>query len=223
MIKVYKALICAVTLVLSSINVANASLISSSFDMQIVVDNDFAVFGGTSSGISELLYQNPVSWYTQVANIQNFSFNLLQGNDFIYVLAMDGGGIASFAGTLNGVNVTDPSLNVSVSSNLSSFLSGYSLGATEAGSYSALLQDVQAAFSSLTWATPTISTNPNQVIQASLNQFGAGYLYNINGAQLFRFSAPELNISVTPASVPEPATLVLFGFSLLVMRRFKRR
>jgi len=223
MIKGYKAFICAVTLVLSSINVANAGLISSSFNMQIVVDNDFAVFGGTSSSISELLYQNPVSWYTQVANIQNFSFNLQQGNDFIYVLALDGGGIASFAGTLNGVNVTDPSLNVSLSSNLSSYLTGYNLGAAAAGTYNALLQDVQASFAGLTWTTPTISNSPSQVIQASLNQFGSGYLYNINGAQLFRFSAPELNISVTPASVPEPATLVIFGFALLAMRRFSKR
>lgn len=223
MIKGYKALICAITLVLSSISVANAGPISSSFDMQIVVDNDFAVFGGTSSGITELLYQNQVSWYTQVASIQNFSFNLQQGNDFIYVLAMDGGGISSFAGTLNGVNVTDPSLNVSLSSNLSSYLTGYNLGAVAAGSYSALLQDVQASFADLRWITPTISNNPSQVIGASLAQFGFGYLYNINGAQLFRFSAPELNISVPAASVPEPATLVIFGFALLAMRRFSKR
>ena len=35
-------------------------------NIQIVVDNDFALFSGTSTSINTLLFQNNISWYTQL-------------------------------------------------------------------------------------------------------------------------------------------------------------
>ena len=39
-----------------------------SFSMQLVADNDFAVFGGTATGVNDLLYQNNDAWPQQISS-----------------------------------------------------------------------------------------------------------------------------------------------------------
>jgi len=193
----------------------------SSFSMQIVADNDFAVFGGTSSGINDLLYQNDASWPDQISNLSTLNFTLQSGDTMFYVLGMGGGGQENISGTINGVDMT--TIDVSMSSDLSSYLTGYLVdgqpdGSVAGGSYNASLADVQAAYPNLTWGSPTINSSDNVIEIASPN--GSGFHFDDSTAHLFTFDATA--VGITP--VPEPCTLALAGLggaSLLLFRRRK--
>lgn len=218
---------------ISASHAANAAIINSEFRMKIAVDNDFAVFSGTDSNIDELLYQNNVSWYDQVDNVFAETFTLNQDSNALYVLAMGGGVVENFGGEVNGVNLTDPSLNVVMSSDVSPFLSGYgddafttANGETQydsvaEGIYNAALSDVQAAFPDLTWGMPTTTSSVGN--QQMNNQFGSTYTFGATEARLFRFSAQELNIEAKDTKVPEPETLALFSLAMLGMRLFRKK
>jgi hypothetical protein len=200
----------AAVLALSSAGYASA------FTISMVADNDFAIFGGTSTSINNLLYQNNVDWYTQVPQLSTLSFNLASTDTTFYVLAMGGGGPEeNISGKVNGVNIT--TIPVSESSNVASFLSGYNLSAVAGGTYNANLVDVQTAFAQATWSAPTLNTNQTVIAAAG---FGSGYSFASGTAHLYRFDAFSVGVET---KVPESSGVVLFGLGLLGLVAARRR
>ncbi len=180
------------------------------FSISMVADNDFAIFSGNSSGINNLLYQNNVTWQTQIPNLSTLQFNLASGDDKFYVLGMGGGGFEeNISGLVNGVNMTDPTVSVQISSNLNSYLTGYNNSAVALGTYDALLADLQNAFSNLTWSSATPNINTTQTVIVS-SGFGSGFSFSSGMAHLFSFDAVEVGVE----PVPEPSALLLFGLAL---------
>jgi hypothetical protein len=193
-----------------------------SFSMQLVADNDFAVFGGTATGINDLLYQNNDTWSQQIPDLSTLNFTLSAGDTMFYVLGMGGGGQENISGTVNGVDIT--TIDVSMSSDLSPYLTDYqnqvSLsdgGSPAAGTYNASLLDVQTAFPNLTWGSPTISYSDAVIQLASPN--GAGFDFASDTAPLFSFSAADVGVQPTP----EPSLIMLAGLSGLSLLFFRRR
>jgi len=193
------------------------SVSATPFSISMVADNDFAIFSGTSTGINNLLYQNNVDWPNQITALSTLNFNLAAGDDTFYVLGMGGGGFEeNISGEVNGVNMTDPSVSVSMSSNLSPFLTGYPANVAS-GTYNASLAEVQAAFASLTWGSPVLNSTQTVIVQAG---FGQGFIFGSNTARLFSFEAGDVGVSV-----PEPSILALMGFGLagLAFRTRRRK
>lgn len=188
--------------------------------MQIVADNDFALFAGDGNGVSRLIYQNDVSWPDQLSNLASFSFNLQSGETTFYLLGMGGGGMENISGTVNGVDLT--TIPVMQSSDLSSFLSGYFINGSPStvadGTYNASLKDVQSAFSTLSWMLPTPTTDADDV--ALQSPTGHGFHFDDSTAVLYRFNPADVNV----APVPEPSTWALLlmtggGVAVIVTRR----
>ncbi len=190
---------------------------ATTFNISMVADNDFAIFSGTSSGINNILYQNNVGWPSQITALSTLDFTLAAGDDMFYVLGMGGGGPEeNISGEVNGVNMTDLSVSVSMSSDLSSYLTGYPSGVA-AGSYSASLLDVQAAFSLLSWGNPVLNSSQT-VIQAA--GFGQGFIFATNTAHLFSFDAGDVGVAVTE---PPILALMWFGLAGLAYRTRRRK
>lgn len=204
-------LLSAIALSLGVLSASSAN--ASSFTMSMVVDNDFAVFTGTTTSINHLLYQNNVVWNSQIAQLSTLNFNLAAGDNILYILAMGGGGQENISGTVNGVNIVN--MSVSESSNINSFLSGYNFGTVTNGSYNAQLSDVQTAFAQATWSAPVLNFT-DIVINAA--GFGAGYHFDNTTAHLFQFTAADANIHV-----PEPTGFALMGLGLLGLAATRRR
>ncbi len=189
-----------------------------SFSMQIVADNDFAVFAGTASGVTELLYQNDYSWPDQIANLSTLSFDLQNGETTFYLLGMGGGGQENISGMVNGVDITAIN-DVLMSSDIGPYLTDFeaqSSGGTVAdGTFDASLSDVQAAFSSLTWGSPSPNTSDTVIQLASPN--GVGFDFPSQTAHLFSFSTVDVGVTATP----EPSTicLLLAGMAVAASRR----
>ena len=131
---------------------------------------------------------------------------------------MGGGGTQeNISGTINGVNMTNPSVTVSMSSSLA--LSNYNAGGNVAnGSYNALLSDVQSAFPSLTWGSPILEYSHTVIMGAG---FVSGFRFDTLTAHLFSFDATEINVPVV--SVPEPSVLVILGMGLMGLALQTRR
>ncbi|NQV66419.1 MAG: hypothetical protein HQ497_13745 [SAR86 cluster bacterium] len=177
------------------------------FSISMVADNDFAIFSGTSTGINNLMYQNNVDWESQIPALSTLSFNLAAGDDTFYVLGMGGGGPEeNISGLVNGVNMTDPSVTVSMSSDLSSSLTGYLLGGVAAGTYNVILSEVQAAFLGLTWGSPVLNTTQTVIDKAG---FGQGFIFATSTAHLFSFEAGDVGVTV-----PGPSTLAVMVIGL---------
>ena len=90
--------------------------------LKAIADNDFAIFMGNDLGITRLFYQNNVSWYDQVDNIQTLDVYPENGETYIYVVPMGGnggytpddpnvtgdvGGEEDWNGVLNGIPLLD--------------------------------------------------------------------------------------------------------------------
>jgi len=191
---------------------------SQAASLQIVCDNDFAVFAGTVSSISRLVYQNGANWDSQIESAASFDLSLANGEDTIYLLAMGGGGgQENISGKINDVNITSLS-SIMQSNEVHPFLSGYDLNDVANGIYNAILVDVQNALTNLSWSTPTPLFNPRGEVAAVIEAagFGSGFAFGDTTAVLYKFEASQVG-------VPEPSALSLLAVGLGVLFRRSRK
>jgi len=209
--KIFRLSTAVVLLGLLSATAANANV----FSIKMVADNDFAIFGGTATGINDLLYQNNSIWTTQIPNLSTLTFTLPTTDTMFYVLGMGGSGNENISGLVNGVDMT--SVPVSMSSDIRSYLTGYNLSTVSDGTFNVNLADVQAAFPQLTRGSPILNTTDEVITAAAPNK--KGFHFADSTAHLFAFSSADVGVN----DVPEPSTialaLVAFANLLLIGRR----
>jgi hypothetical protein len=190
-----------------------------SFSIQIIADNDFAVFGGTATSVKDLIYQNDYSWPDQLSNLSTISFDLQAGDTTFYLLGMGGGGDENISGTINGVDIT--TINVSMSSDLGPSMTDYEAqnnnGTVAEGTYDASLADVQTAFPNLTWTTNLVVTYGGVAAQSPN---GRGFGFPSSTAHLFAFDATA--VGVTPTPEPSICLLLAVAGVMLAANRFRK-
>ena len=185
--------------------------------LQIVSDNDYALFAGNATAITRLIYQNDVPWGGQITNAATNTFSLQAGEDTFYVLAMNASGPGDISGKINDKNIADLVAinNIKKSSNVSSYLSlyGSSSAALEVGTYNVTLGDAQNARNQASaWNLPTVNFT-NTVITHITNQYSysntlnrkAGFDLPSYQAVFFRFSVADV------ASLPDTTALTVSG------------
>ncbi len=180
--QLWNGLVSSLTFVLLSWSPARA------LNIQIIADNDFALFSGTSLNVNTLLFQNHFSWYDQLAAQSIPLPSVPAGDTHFYLLAMGGGSPEEVMGTIDGVNITTIA-DIMISDDFSTSLSGFTLNSVEDGTYNVALSDVQAVFSTLNFHAPTVGCDYvckwHYGAAASNQSFLVG-----TGAQLLAFRVP---------------------------------
>ncbi|MBU6183364.1 MAG: putative Ig domain-containing protein [Verrucomicrobia bacterium] len=191
-VTVYPALTCNLTNTLPCLSIRP-------FTLQIVADDDFALFAGNATEITRVVYQNEDGWDQQIINAASLSFNLLNDEDTYYLCAIDLGGPADISGKINGQNIADMVLSnpnrIVVSGDIKTYLSLY-----QTNNYSVSLQDAQNALSSISnhqWTSPLVKSNTtvlNQNPHAYSQAYGrrVGFDFPINGAVFFRVASADI-------------------------------
>jgi hypothetical protein len=180
--QLWNGLVSSLTLVLLSWSPAKA------LDIQIIADNDFALFSGTSTSVNTLLFQNHFNWSDQLAAQSSPLPSVPAGDTHFYLLAMGGGAPEEVMGTIDGVNITTIA-DAMVSDDFSASLSGFTLNSVEDGIYNVALSDVQAVFPTLNFQAPTVGCNYVCKWHYGAAATNQSFLVG-TGAQLFAFKVP---------------------------------
>lgn len=182
--------------------------------IQIISDNDYALFAGTETNVTRLLQQNNDVFWDQVGAAESYRIALEDGETHLYLLGMGGGGAEDIGGTLNGVDVTaiPPGANglqraVSRPGGneqdgyfvLQSFLTGWNDasygncgGAITVcfGQYPAELSEVRTALTGAVWGNPP---------SVGWGQAGNAFAYPDSSAVMFRMKVSTLGTGLTVA------------------------
>ena len=178
--------------------------------IQVVADNDFALFGGDANNVTRIILQNNDVWMDQITASTTYHISLGANESYLYLLAMGGGGGEDIGGNLNGVDITQiPSgvngIQRAVSGPNGSSGNGYLLvsdalttwnyaqGASNAenvayGKYAAPLSEVQNGLAGATWGDPPSFVSGG--VGASVN--GHAFSVPSSKAVMFRFKGTSL-------------------------------
>jgi hypothetical protein len=168
--------------------------------LNLMVQSDFALFGGTGSEATRLVYQNGVGWGSQSAAASGFIFDLLPGETHLYLAAF-GGGIVG--GYLNNFNIWNGTI-LNESPDISGYLTGYgtSGAAIQNGTYQVVLEDVLNAMENVTFG---VNPQTSQVFDHDETPDGKAFAYQDRAAILYRIDPTQVGMAV----VPEPSVLCL--------------
>lgn len=202
--------------------IAAACSADAAVTMAIICDNHFALYSGTSTGVTRKLFENSGDWTTQLANASSFNIELQTGETHFYLLGMGGGGQENIGGRVNGVALD--TIAVSMSSNIAGSLAGYTNGTqvisgvtriipVENGAYVSQLADVQSALATATWGAVSVQTSG-----IGANPTGKAFGFSSLSARLFRFEASSVGVT----AVPTPGALALLGVAGLAARRRRK-
>jgi hypothetical protein len=182
-------------------------------NIQIIADNDFALFSGTSSSVNTILFQNNVDWYNQLSLHSGPLPAVPPGDTHFYLLAMGGGPPEEVLGTIDGKSLAAMP-DVLVSNDLSTALSGFDLLAVVDGTFSVALADVQAALPTLTFQPASLGCDYVCTNYGSFVNHQA-FVVAGNGAQLFAFKVP--------GPLPFAGLLGGFHFARKIRQRIQAR
>lgn len=178
------------------------------FTLQIVADNDFALFSGNNSSISRIIYQNNSTWGSQVSAASSVNFDLQANEDSFYVFAMNAGGPGDISGKIGATNIADLVENnkIKKSQDVSAFLNSYlassgPTGPIEGGTYNVTLAEAQNARNQLpesSWANPSINSSNTVITQnpyaySSKQGRNIGFDLTSYNAVFFKFSGVDLS------------------------------
>lgn len=156
--------------------------------LEVLADNDFAVFMGNDQEITRLFYQNTFSWYAQVAGIKTLNVYPGPGETFVYIMPMGGdeyippsageGGQENWSGRLNNIYLLDyPGAEVAIGRRVpdprdiihfgyllfNNYLPGFTTSANTIadGIFDPSESDVIAATKNLIWGPAVRSNSPD--------------------------------------------------------------
>ena len=188
--------------------------------LEVVVDNDLAVFYGDATNANELLYQSNLDWSHQISDAGPIDIVGSDTRTYVYIVAMGGGGTEDFGGKLNGQNITTISgaQFASTASHTSTFgggsktnsyleiqgsLSGYNSSAAAAGTYNVALSDLRTALTGAAWSS-AVATGSGNGIPPLYKTSGvccsggtAGWDIPSDHAVVFRYPIASLGTPVT--------------------------
>jgi len=173
--------------------------------IQVVVDNDYALLAGSPSGPTRVVYQPGTGGLeAQVALGLGASvrMNLLEGESYLYLVAMGGGGREAVEGSINGVNLVSlavPRGQAAVDPqgaylNLSPSWTGFSGASVAAGDFSVSLAQVHSALQGAIWGSPASKSIPP--LKPELGSSAWPFPSDISVA--FRFQATALALVPIP-------------------------
>lgn len=163
--------------------------------LQVLADNDFAVFMGNDQEITRVFYQNTFSWYAQVDAIETLDVFPGPGETYVYIMPMGGdpyiepnqgeGGQENWSGRLNNIYLLDyPGAEVAVGRSVpddrdikhfgyllfNNYLSGFTTSADAIawGTYDPSESEVIAATKNLLWS-PALRSNSPEIKYSGIN------------------------------------------------------
>ena len=216
------ALIALAILVINSFAPAQAAVPQapgfSKATLKVIVDNDYAAFLGDNSNVTRLFYQNDFVWMTQISNATTLDIYPQVGETYLYLVVMGGGGSETFAGNLNGIDVTAiPGAQVASNRSpigtgvvsgiyvtLQSYVSGYNLSNVANGPQNVTLAQIQTALTGAVWSSATGGNTTDGVCcgadARAAGLSGKGWLFPDSTMVVFRYPVSSLSLPINPGS-----------------------
>ena len=179
-------------------------------------DNDLAIFSGDASGTALTeIYQNDTAWNAN----NSFTFTP-PATGYIYVAAMNFGGVGGFSGGLNGTNIINLDWEY-VDLNTADFTL---FPTANDETYDVIETDFESALTSVTWLdASTVVRAAGTVTAGVIDETGAvntsATHYIVPDA--FSIRAFRIGVDDIPAAVPEPSStsLLMISMGSLLLRR----